>query len=134
LALLAAIGLTCASFLSFPVATFVSASLIVVVLSSGTLNTAVEEGTIAGVNEETGVANESVLDRALIPFFKGMLGLFNLVEGFSPIDALSTGRSVEWTAVALAFGQIVLLLGGVTALFGIWMFTRRELAAGNTGA
>jgi len=134
LALLAAIGLAAASFLSFPVATFVSASLMLVALSSGTLASAVEAGTIMGVNEESGEAGKSVLDYVLIPMFKGMLKVFQLVQGFSPIDALSTGRSIEWTTIGVAFAQIVLLLGGLVALFGIVMFTRRELAAASTQA
>ena len=132
LALLAALGLAAASFLSFPVATFVSASLMMVALSSGTLASVVESGTITGTNEETGETGKSALDLVLVPLFKGLLQIFKLVEGFSPIDALSTGRSVEWTTVGAAFVQIVLLLGGAVALFGIAVFTRRELAAGNT--
>ena len=131
LTLLAALGLAAASLLSFPVAAFVSLALMIVALSSGTLSSSVESGTITGVNEETGVAGKSVLDYALIPLFKGLLQVFSLVEGFSPIDALSTGRSVGWGTVARAFAQIVLLLGGVLACFGIVTFTRRELAAGN---
>ncbi len=132
LALLAAIGLAAASFLSFPVAAFVSASLMVVALSSGTLRSTVEAGTITGVNEESGESGKSILDYILIPVFKGMLYVFKLAEGFSPIDALSTGRSLEWMTVAGAFGKIVLLLGGIVALIGIIIFTYRELAAGNT--
>ena len=132
LALLAAIGLAAASFLSFPVAAFVSASLMVVALSSGTLASSVESGTVMGVNEETGESGKSIIDQALIPMFKVMLKVFKLVESFSPIDSLSTGRSIEWTTVSLAFLQIVLLLGGLVALFGIAMFTRRELAAAST--
>ena len=42
------IGLAAASFLSFPVAAFVSASLMMVALSSGTLASVVESGTIMG--------------------------------------------------------------------------------------
>jgi len=132
LMLLAALGLAAASFLSFPVAAFVSASLMVVALSSGTLRSTVEAGSITGMNEETGETGKSVLDYVLIPVFKGLLYVFKLAEGFSPIDALSTGRSLEWMTVAAAFAKIVLLLGGVVALFGIVAFTRRELAAGNT--
>lgn len=132
LALLAAIGLAAASFLSFPVAAFVSVSVLFAAMSSGTLSATVESGTITGVDEETGIAGKSALDLVLIPVFKAMLGVFKLVENFSPIDALSTGRSVAWETVGLAFAQIVLLLGGIVGLFGIYMFNRRELAATNT--
>ncbi len=132
LALLAAIGLAAASFLSFPVAAFVSASLMIVALSSGTLASTVESGTITGVNEETGEGGRSALDYVIIPVFKALLNVFKLVQGFSPIDALSTGRSVEWGTVGRAFAQIVLLMGGLVALMGIFMFSRRELAAANT--
>ena len=84
-----------------------------------------------GVNEETGEAGKSVIDKPVVLLFKGLLSIFKMVEGYSPVDALSTGRSIEWLTVASAFGQIVLVLGGAVALFGIAMFTRRELAATN---
>ena len=51
------------------------------------------------------------------------------MENFSPIDSLSTGRAITWGELGLAFGQIVLLLGGFFALAGIVLFHRRELAA-----
>ena len=71
MALLAALGLAAASFLSFPVATFFSLAMLVVVLSSGTLADAVESGSVAGGNEETGVVGHSGADVVLIPAFKG---------------------------------------------------------------
>jgi hypothetical protein len=128
LALLAAVGLAAASFLSFPVAAFCSASLLVVGFSTGTLASAVESGTLGGVNEETGVVGSSMLDVVAIPAFKGLLAVFNLAQNFSPVDALSTGRSIPWTEAARAFAQVVLLLGGILALFGMVVLTRRELA------
>jgi ABC-type transport system involved in multi-copper enzyme maturation permease subunit len=133
LALLAAIGLAAASFLSFPVAAFVSASLMIVALSTGTMASSVESGTVGGVNEETGERQQGVatrvLDVVLLPLFRALVEIFKLVQGFSPVDALSTGRSVTWGTVGLAFLQIVVLLGGLTAVFGIAAFSRRELAA-----
>jgi len=57
-----------------------------------------------------------------------VLTLINLAKDFSPIDSLSTGRSVTWGELGQAFGQIVLLLGGCIGLFGILVFNRRELA------
>jgi hypothetical protein len=129
LTLMAALGLMSASFLSFPVATFFSLALLTVVMSSGTLNDAVTSGTVAAGNEEKGIAGHSVADVVLIPAFKGMLSVVRLVQDYSPIEALSTGRSVAWTELGAAFVQIVLVLGGVFALVGIFCFSRRELAS-----
>jgi hypothetical protein len=126
--LLAAIGLAAASLLSFPVAAFFSLAVLVVGLSSGTLSNAVQSGTIAGVDEESGIAGHSVIDAVVLPAFKGVLVVINLVQGFSPIDALSSGRSITWLELGKAFAQIVLLLGGIFAVAGIWLFNRRELA------
>ena len=56
------------------------------------------------------------------------LEVINLAKNFSPIDSLSTGRSITWTQLGLAFSQIVMLLGGFIGLSGIVIFTRRELA------
>ena len=128
MALLAALGLAAASFLSFHVATFFSLAMLVMVLSSSTMADAVESGTIVGGNEETGVMGHSAADAVLIPLFKGMLHIIKLVQGFSPIDALSSGRAITWGELGLAFGQIVLLLGGIIAVAGIVLFGRRELA------
>jgi hypothetical protein len=128
LGLLAALGLSAASFLSFPVAAFFSGTLLFVAMSGNTLTTVVSEGGILGADHETGAINNSWVDMLLIPIFKGMLQLINLVQGFSPVDALSTGRSITWGQLGLAFFQIVLLMGGMLAIGGILVFTRRELA------
>jgi ABC-type transport system involved in multi-copper enzyme maturation permease subunit len=129
LSLLAAIGLASASFLSFPVAAFVSLGVLIVGLSSGTVRQVVEEGGIAAINHETGRVDEpTLLDLVALPIFKGLLQVINLVHGFSPIDSLSSGRSVSWGELARAVAQIVLLMGGGFAAIGIISFTRRELA------
>jgi hypothetical protein len=128
LALMAALGLMAASFLSFPVATFFSLALLTVVMSSGTLADAIDSGSVAAGNEETGAAGHSMADIFLIPFFKGILAIVQLVQNFSPIDSLSSGRSISWSELGAAFAQIVLLLGGIVALAGVILFGRRELA------
>jgi hypothetical protein len=81
-----------------------------------------------GVNHETGARTMVWLDTVMLPVFRAMLNLINLVQSFSPIDALSTGRSISWEELARAFVQIVLALGGLIGLAGIFIFTRRELA------
>jgi hypothetical protein len=128
MALLAALGLTAASFLTFPVAAFFSLAVLTIGLSSGTLAEAVGAGTVAGGNGETGVMGHSVVDAVLIPLFKGCLMVIKLVENFSPIDSLSSGRSISWSELGTAFGRIVLLPGGIIGVIGILLFSRRELA------
>ncbi|HTA95530.1 MAG TPA: ABC transporter permease [Verrucomicrobiae bacterium] len=128
MALLAALGLAAASFLSFPVATFFSLAMLVVVLSSGTLAETVESGSVGVGDEEKGIAGHSVTDVVLIPMFKGILTIVSLTKNVSPIDLLSTGRAITWSQLGLAFGQVVLLLGGIIAIIGIVLFNRRELA------
>jgi hypothetical protein len=128
LAVMAALGLMAASFLSFPVATFFSLAMLTLVLSSGMLADAVDSGSVAAGNEETGQAGHSVFDVVLIPAFKGLLQLIKLVEGYSPVDSLSTGRSITWGELGMAFTQIVVCIGGFFAVMGILFFNRRELA------
>lgn len=128
LAVMGALGLMAASFLTFPVAAFFSLSLLVMALSSGTLSDAIDAGTITGVNGETGQAGHSAADYVLLPAFKGLLEVIQLVQNFSPVDALSSGRDITWGELGRAFLQIVLGVGGFFAVVGIICFSRRELA------
>ena len=128
MALLATLGLAAASFLSFPVAAFCSLAVLMMGLSSGTLATAITDGTVMGFDEESGKAGASVVDGVAIPVFKLVLTVINLAKDFSPVEALSTGRSITWTELARAVVQIILVMGGIMAAVGIWAFTRRELA------
>jgi hypothetical protein len=128
MALLAALGLASASFLSFPVAAFLSLGVLTMVLSSGTIAGAISDGSILGFNSETGVQGRSILDGIILPIFSVALHLINLAKDFSPIDSLSSGRTITWLQLGRAFSQIVLALGGPLVLFGIFVFTRRELA------
>jgi hypothetical protein len=128
LALLGSIGLAAASYLSFPVAAFASLALLIMGLSSGTVSSVVEQGTITGYDPAKSGYGHSPVDIVLVPVFRGALKIINLVQGFSPIDDLSSGRSITWGQLGLAVAQIVLLLGGFFCVLGMIFFTRRELA------
>jgi hypothetical protein len=128
MALLATLGLASASLLSFPVAAFFSLGVLTLALSSGTISNAIEEGTLMGFNAETSRMGHSPVDLVAIPVFRAVLALIKLAKDFSPIDSLSSGRSITWSDLGQAFGQIVLLLGGGIGLIGILIFSRRELA------
>lgn len=130
LGLLAAIGLFAASKLQFSVAAFVSLSILLLGLSSGTLKQVVDQGGIVGVNNETGVVSgESALNRTAVAVYGTARNVIELVTGYNPVDALSTGRSIPWPRLAQAAFLVVGVAGGFFAAAGIWIFTRRELAA-----
>jgi hypothetical protein len=127
--LLAALGLAGASLLSFPVAAFCTIAVLFLSLSTGTLKQIVAEGGIVAVDPNTGFADNPVsINQIAVPMAKGLLALFGLARGFSPIDYLSSGRSVTWLDLSRAFIQICVILGGILAAIGISIFTRRELA------
>ena len=129
LALLAAIGLTTASFLSFPVAAFCTIGMLILGLSTGTLKQIVEENGIIQVDQNTGkVEQPSIINQIAVPFAKTLLSMLNLARGFSPIDNLSSGRAITWLELTQAFTQICVILSGILAAIGIAVFTRRELA------
>jgi hypothetical protein len=129
LALLAAIGLTTASFLSFPVAAFCTIGMLILGLSTGTLKQIVEENGIIQVDPNTGrVDQPSLINQIAVPLARALLAGLNLARGFSPIDNLSSGRAITWLELSQAFTQICLVLGGMLAAIGIAIFSRRELA------
>ena len=75
--------------------------MMIVVMSGGTLSESVNSGSVAAGNEETGQAGHSVMDVVLIPAFKGIVAIISLVQNYSPIDALSTGRSIPWSELGV---------------------------------
>lgn len=133
LSLLAAVGLCAASFLSFPVATFFALTFLVFIFSTGTMTAVVQEGVVAGRTHE-GKPNAPMLDAVFVPVFRALLKVVQLVQAFSPIESLSSGRSITWGQLGLAFAQIVLLMGGLFAWVGIFIFNRRELARSQVNA
>jgi len=130
LALLAALGLAAASFLSFPVAAFLCLTMLLVGFSSGSLQDILDQRSVLGlINTSTGVADkQTIIDIIMLPVMKGLLSIVRVAEAFSPIDSLSTGRSIRWSELGAAFGQVVLILGGCIAGVGMFILSRRELA------
>ncbi len=129
LGLISAIGLMASSFLSFPVATFMSLGILLISASTGTLQQIIDEEGIAGINHETGKKDQSsALDNVAITFSKAVLSVTDLIWGYSPVDNLSSGRTIKWTTLLSAFTGIILIMGGLVMAFGTYMFQRKELA------
>jgi hypothetical protein len=134
LALLSAVGLASASFLSFPVASFCSLAVLLVGLSTGTLSAVQEQKSIFEFSSDKPGVAKKVIDSIAVPVFTAALKIINLVEGFSPVDSLSTGHSITWGQLARAVEQIVILMGGFFGVAGVLLFHRRELAAAQSNS
>lgn len=124
----AAVGLAASSYLTLPVASFVTMTIMIVFMSGNLLETIVKERTIGEITEE-GVRSTKAIDPFVVPMFSAMHKIVKLAQGVSPISRLSIGRSVAFEEVALTFFKMVLVLGGLMAVLGIFLFSRRELAA-----
>ena len=130
LAFLAALGLASSSYLSFPVAAFVAVAILIVGWSSDTVRLVIYQGSVFAPNPNTGKADApALIDHLALPVFRVLLEVINMVKVFSPIEALSSGRSIPWFQLGRAVLQIGLLMCGLLALIGIGVFNRRELAA-----
>jgi hypothetical protein len=125
----AAIGLAASSYLTLPVASFVTMTVLVVFMSGNLLDTIVEERTIGEIDHETGKRTTRVIDPFVLPVFKGLHSLVSLTKTSSPIARLSIGRSVGWEDVGGTLLKHVIVIGGLMGGIGIFLFNRRELAA-----
>lgn len=128
LSLLSAVGLAAGSFLSFPVASFFSLSVLVIGMSAGIMSEVLDDGTLLPSSFKGPFVIRVIVDIIFLPIFKMVVSVFGLALGYSPIENLATGRSISWGQLFLGAFQIIVLMGGVCAAFGISVFTRRELA------
>jgi hypothetical protein len=129
LATVAAVGLAASAFLTLPVASFLTITILVVFMSGGLLSTIVKQRTIGDIDDETGRRTTALIDPYVVPLFNAVYKVVQLAEGASPIADISVGRSVPWKTVAFTFLQQIVLLGGMMAAGGIVLFNRREMAA-----
>ena len=135
LGLISAIGLMASSFLSFPVAAFMSIGILLISASTGTLEQIIEEEGISGVNHETGRKDRSTMvDNLAINMSKVLLRVTDLVWGYSPVENLSSGKTITWNSLLIAFVGIILIMAGIISAFGAFMFHRKELALPNPTA
>jgi ABC-type transport system involved in multi-copper enzyme maturation permease subunit len=126
LAFLAALGLTAGSLLSMPVAVFVSFFVIILLASSGYVETVTHTGAFYIAHE--GPQPESTwLDSGVLRMFKGLNTIIGPVQHLNPVPLLAEGRLVAWSMVGWAFLILGLLYTGIIASAGMVLFRKREL-------
>lgn len=129
LALLAACGLSAASILSFPVASFAVFALLTMLFSGNLMTSIVQEGTVSTLDEDTGEGTWTHLDWFLVPTFQAALEVIESIQQISPIESLVAGRSIPIDQLAKLYLKLTLLIGIPIAGLGIYLFHRNELAS-----
>ena len=132
LGLLTALGLTASSFMAFPTAAFVSLSMLILVFSGPLMAEVVDDGTIMQTaNTQEGTLDKSFVDWYALPVFKFWLYCMEPITGLSPIDSLSSGRSISWGTLGKSY-LFTLIIGGTMSGLGMVVFTKRQLALAGT--
>ena len=137
LCVLAALGLASGSYLSFPVASFLTLSVLLMYFSTNMLQTVVLEGTVISLGhhgrgeEEMNMRGPVVkaIDAVVIPVFSGILDVKNALVSVSPVESLSSGRSITFAEFIGVLFKSVVLTGGFIGVIGMMLFQKRELAA-----
>ena len=128
LAYLAVLGVACASFLTFPVASFTAFTLYAVSLITAFLYKLISDISFftgfvrPGSQIETGDA----LIKNVLAF---VLVVFPDFSNYDPVPFLADGQAITWGMVAHATVWLIAIRGVIIAAIGGFIFHRRELAA-----
>ena len=127
LGILGAMGLAMASFMEFPMAAFTCIGLLVISLCTGLMQEVVDDGGLRQTYT-LGKRNENIMDTFSIVAFKVLTSIISPLKDYSPITSLSEGRSITWGMLGKAYLVVWGLGGGVFMVFGMGVFSQRELA------
>jgi len=121
LAFLTLLGTVVGALFSTPVAVFVAVAYLLI-------GFVVKAAVRAPLRSELGEYEyKNVAERLTHYLAIGVNHVVVSVDEFDASSYLARGRLVPWRRVALAFGGLVVLRGGILCLIGTWIFDRREL-------
>lgn len=133
LGLMGALGLFASSFLSFPVATFMTLSMILLFSSGNLMQEVLVENTLGNTEQEGGPSTAiRTLDKIMIPVFRFFSSTLKNFSPGSPIESLTDGRSIPTGLVVATFFKQIVIAGGFLALLGMFVLSRRELATAHS--
>ena len=126
LAFLAALGLSVGCLLSMPVAVCVAFFVMVLLASSGYVETVADTG-VFYVAHEGPQPEQTWVDTAVLRLFKSVNIVTAPVVELDPIPLIAEGRRVSWNMAGRALTLMAGLYVAITALVGVALFRRREL-------
>ncbi len=127
LAFLSALGVTAGTIFSLPVAGFTSLFMVLLLFSGGMVGELSATKYIVGDARSTSVW-EAAANTTLRSMYRALNAVVSPMDFDMPWDEVATARMVSWTRVEKAMLVNVLIYGGLVALFGAYVFNRREVA------
>jgi hypothetical protein len=128
LAFFTALGLTAGALFSFPVAVFTAFAFLFITGLSGWIG--------AGELMDEIDLSPAWLANLLNAATNSVIQFSNFVTPpltrFEPLNFLPTGTFIPWALVGAAWGVLAIGYGGALAVFGIWIFSRREMGLAGT--
>jgi hypothetical protein len=123
IAFLAALGCTVGAAFSTPVAAFVAVSYLVIGMS-------VQAAVSAPLKDDSGKYQyKGAVEMVAHRIAQGVSTVVVSVDDFDATSNLARGRLIEFSRIGRALLSLMVLRGGVIALVGMWVLTRRELGA-----
>lgn len=126
LAFVTALGVSAGCLFSLPVALFVAASFLIVLLSAGYIQHVSASGMFY-VPHEGGLPEQGVVERMTLHMFRAINEVTEPLLGLDGMSLLAAGRWISDALVARAFGLLLGLYTLVTGALGVLAFRRREV-------
>jgi len=120
LVFLVTLALTCGTFLSFPIASLLTLSVFFVGIAGNFLNEAI--GMAYGLQ-----FTDNMLDNITKVVTVISLQVVPVLDISSFTSRLIDGKIVEWKDALLYIGSLAVVKTGILAIFGVFVFHRREL-------
>ena len=122
LTFLGALSVTLGSLFSLPVAALTTAYAVMLMNIGSYLQILTQETFIIG-----SAAKSNTFDLVIHFLYVGLYWLTKPFQTASPLEPLAVGELESWSWAAGVWGWQVLVIGGILAAVGTWIFNRREL-------
>lgn len=131
LAFLAALGICCATFLSFPVACLLSFTVFTGGIMGPYLAESLEYYGLDTTNMDwsnVGLAIRVVFEWITATIAQGIVFLLSSFGEYKPTQRLVEGRLIEWSSVVFGFFKLAILWSGLAMIIGYSVLRHRQLA------
>lgn len=127
---LAALGLFCSTFLTFPVAAITTLCVFLAAMASGFIGEIAEKPTLFTPEHHHGPAPKSTIaDKAVRAMLKGISTVLPKFSRYNPVPELNNGNEISDKRFAEGFVVFVIFYAGLLLCSGSLIFQQRQLAA-----